>query len=207
MKKDIEKVVLSTAIAKLCNENISDNKNDYSFNVKLEENDLDYFRELILDGHFDYLSPISLSAGTSLLMFKCSKDDFLRVRDLKEHFVTACNENNVNMFDLDYSTKSIMRDVVNKMNESDISSYRLDKVLETNVPYHIVQNPKNSSLKDVHVRSDKRDNLSFSVYNHDGVLDMLEFTEKTKKTFRDSLKIKNPDIENKNVIPGKKLKF
>lgn len=207
MKKDIEKVVMSTAIAKLCNDNITEDDSKIGFNVRLPEGDINYFRELILDGHFDYLEPISVKTGTTLLMFECSKDDIARRQDVKKHLVNVCNQQSVNMFDLDYSHETIMRNVINRMNESDILSYKLDQVLETNVPYHIVENPKNSSLKDIHVRSDKRDNLSFSVYNHDGVLDMLSFTEKTKHSFREGLKTENPDVNDNPKNTNNKLKF
>lgn len=199
MKHDIKKVIMSTAIAKLCNENVTENRSDFSFNVRMKEDDMSYLSEQILDGAFDFLEPISVQTGQSLLIFKANKDDFQRIKDVRNHVVNQSNKQKLNMFDLDYDgEETLIKNVINKINEADIKQFRLDRVLESNVKYHFEPNNKDINKMNIFVNSDNRENLSFSTDKNDTVISMLQFAEKTKHDFRRSL-----GKEQKNEITQK----
>jgi hypothetical protein len=85
------------------------------------------------------------------------------------------------------------------MIEGDIKNYKMDKVLESNIDFHITRSSNNQFKMDVQVRSDNRDNLSFSISEEDDMFDIVSFAQGVK----DKEKELNIEVKNKTSIKRK----
>jgi hypothetical protein len=200
INESVKKVVLSTVLAKIVNDNIVEDEFNYKVLLKLSDSKAKVFRDSIESNEFHFLEPMNVRMQNNLVIFTADKDEYKNLTDFKEQFSIDCDNMGYNLFDLKYNeNNTIIGLVKNKMIEGDIKNYKMDKVLESNIDFHITRSSNNQFKMDVQVRSDNRDNLSFSISEEDDMFDIVSFAQGVK----DKEKELNIEVKNKTSIKRK----
>lgn len=200
INEDVKKIVLSTVLAKMINNNMNDDESNYKVLLKLSDSKAKIFRDSIESKEFNFLEPMNVRMQNNLVIFTADKEYYKNLTDLKEQFSLDCDNMGYNLFDLKYNENdTILGLVKNKMIEGDIKNYKMDKVLESNIDFHITRSDNNQFKMDVQVRSDNRDNLSFSISEEDDMFDIVSFAQGVK----DKEKELSIEVKNKNLIKRK----
>jgi hypothetical protein len=200
INESVKKVVLSTVLAKIVNDNIVEDEFNYKVLLKLSDSKAKVFRDSIESNEFHFLEPMNVRMQNNLVIFTADKDEYKNLTDFKEQFSIDCDNMGYNLFDLKYNeNNTILGLVKNKMIEGDIKNYKMDKVLESNIDFHITRSSNNQFKMDVQVRSDNRDNLSFSISEEDDMFDIVSFAQGVK----DKEKELNIEVKNKTSIKRK----
>jgi hypothetical protein len=200
INESVKKVVLSTVLAKIVNDNIVEDEFNYKVLLKLSDSKLKVFKESVEANEFHFLEPMKVKAQNNLVIFSADKNKYNNLADLKEQFSLDCDNMGYNLFDLKYQENdTILGLVKNKMIESDIKNYKMDKVLESNIDFNITRSNNNQFIMDVNIRSDNRDNLSFSISEEEDMFDIVSFAQNVK----DEEKKLNLGVKNNNRIKRK----
>lgn len=184
MNENIKKSILNTAIAKVINDNITENDIEISFNVLVKDHQIDIVKNMVENKTFDFLKPINITMLNRRLKFSVDKNDIDNIYKLKRHFVKQSNLNGCKLFNLEYDDSTIMGYVSAKMIEDEIKNLNLDLVLDSENDYCIEESSIDSFYLNVISKGKKDRDLTFSIYKDDPIVHLLNFIQKTNQEYK-----------------------